>query len=555
MTETNQKHGASVKLTGAEAVVKSLGINGVDTVFGLPGAQLDDLFDAFYREKDAIRLIHTRHEQGAAYMAFGYAQSTGRLGTCSVVPGPGLLNAGAGLLTAHGCSAPVLAMVGQIPSRFIDKGYGQLHEIADQMGMARAFTKWQARIEAPSEAPQLVNEAIEQAMSGRKRPVMLEMAPDIMAARADIAFLNRAADDLDPAPDEDLIEQAASMLGNAENPVITVGGGIFGAENELAQLSEMIGAPVIMTANGQGAIDARKPAAQNIVSGKGLYADADVVLAVGTRLMTPMMTWKGFEGKKLIRIEIDPAQPTAPWEPNILIRSTAQKALTALRDRIGRHNRIRVPVAEEWISRKEKAAELIAEKMGPQDAYAKVIRRELPEDGIACFGVTQMGFYAWFGFPFYQPRTSIQSGLQGTLGYSFATALGAKVAHPDRQVVCISGDGGIMFTIAELATAVRHNINLVTIVFNDGAYGNVRRNQKIHFGERYIGSDLHNPDFVRLAESFGAVGMRVESPEQLGVALRKAFDADAPVLIDAVVGEMPPWQPVLFGKSTRPGAG
>lgn len=555
MKFANNSRGGTTDLSGAEALVKSLGRNGVDTVFGLPGAQLDDLFDALYRERDKIRLIHTRHEQGAAYMAFGYAQSTGRLGTCAVVPGPGLLNAGAGLLSAHGCNAPVLAVVGQIHSGFIDKGYGQLHEVADQMGMARAFTKWQARVEAPSDAPRLVNDAIGQAMSGRKRPVMLEMAPDIMAARADVALLEPVGSDLDPAPDEDLIEQAAAILGNAERPVITVGGGVFGAEEELGQLSELVGAPVIMTANGQGAIDARRPAAQSIVSGKRLYEEADVVLAVGTRLMTPMMTWKGFEGKKLIRVEIDPAQPTAPWEPDILIRSTAGKALAALRDLVGRHNRIRASRDDEWNARKREAAHLIAEKMGPQDAYAKVIRRELSEDGIACFGVTQMGFYAWFGFPFYQPRTSIQSGLQGTLGYSFATALGAKVAHPDRQVVCICGDGGIMFTIAELATAVRHRINLVTIVFNDGAFGNVRRNQKIHFGERYIGSDLHNPDFVRLAESFGAMGMRVESPEALGPALRKAFAADAPVLIDAVVGEMPPWQPVLFGKATRPGAG
>ena len=175
----------------------------------------------------------------------------------------------------------------------------------------------------------------------------------------------------------------------------------------------------------------------------------------------------------------------------------------------------------------------------PQFSYNNVIREELPEDGIAVFGVTQLGFAAWFGFPTYKPRTLIHSGYQGTLGFAFPTAIGAQVANPDKKVVAVSGDGGFMFSVQELATLVQHKIGLVTIVMNDGAFGNVKRNQKEGYSGRFIGSDLQNPDFMKLAESFGLMGIRVDSPDGLRTALSKAFKEDGPSLIEVVVGEMP----------------
>ncbi|MDP6178509.1 MAG: thiamine pyrophosphate-dependent enzyme [Desulfatiglandales bacterium] len=193
----------------------------------------------------------------------------------------------------------------------------------------------------------------------------------------------------------------------------------------------------------------------------------------------------------------------------------------------------------------------LAEQLKPQHEYTMAIRNELPEDGIACFGVTQLGFYSWWGFPVYKPRTMIQPGYQGTLGYSFPTALGAKVGNPDKNVVCIVGDGGFMFNVQELATAVQQKINLVTVLFNDNAFGNVRRNQKEGYDGRYIASDLQNPDFTKLADSFGVMSLRADSPEALSSALREAFKADAPALIEVQVGEFPGWQRFMPHRKLR----
>ena len=530
------------QMTGAQALVKSIRQNGVDTIFGLPGVQLDHLFDAVYREGDSLRLIQTRHEQGAAYMAFGYAQSTGRVGTCTVVPGPGLLNTGAGLCTAHGCGAPVLCVTGQIPSPFIGKGYGMLHEIADQMLTVRSITKWQGRADHPEDAPLLIREAFKQLNTGRRRPVMVEMAPDVMARKTDVELLDPVKDYAEPDPDPDLIERAAKLLGNAERPGIFVGGGIYGAEEEVLHLAEALQAPVFMSQNGLGAVDWRHYLAQNMLVAAKLWPKVDVALAVGTRFTMPMLDWGHDEEIKLIRIDPDPVQSVEAWEPDIHIAATGKKALGALVDRITRHNRKRPSREDELKNLKMGTAKDLAEHLKPQHEYTMAIRNRLPEDGIACLGVTQLGFYSWWGFPTYRPRTMIQPGYQGTLGYSFPTALGAKIGNPDKVVVCIVGDGGFMFNVQEMATAVLHKINLVTILFNDDAFGNVRRTQKEVYGGRIIGSDLKNPDFMKLADSFGVMGLRADSPEKLGPALDEAFKADAPALIEVKFREFPAWK-------------
>jgi len=531
-------------MTGGQALVKSIQKNGVDTIFGLPGVQLYALFDAVYQEGDALKLIHTRHEQGAAYMAFGYSQSTGRVGVCTVVPGPGLLNTGAALCTAHGCNAPVLCVTGQIPSKFIGKGYGMLHEIADQMGTMGSVTKWQGRADHPADTPRLIRDAFEQLNTGRRRPVMVEMAPDVMALEADVELLEPPEAYSEAEPDLDLIERAAKILGNAESPGIFVGGGIYGAEEELCQLAEALQAPVFMSENGFGAVDWRHYLAQNMLAGARMWPRIDAALAVGTRFIMPMHHWGHDEGIKLIRVDPDPAQPVEAWKPDVHIVATGKKALGLLAERAARHNRRRASREEELNNLKKRVAEDLAEQLPTQHAYTMAIREALPEDGIACFGVTQLGFYSWYGFPVYRPHTMIQPGYQGTLGYSFPTALGAKVAHPDKIVVCVVGDGGFMFNVQELATAVLHKINLVTVLFNDEAFGNVRRTQKNVYGGRVIGSDLKNPDFMKLADSFGVMGLRTDSPEGLKALLNEALKADAPVLIEVKCGEFPAWEKI-----------
>ncbi len=233
-------HIAQVGATGAEMLVEALVAEGVDTIFGLPGLQLDYIFDALYGRRDKIRVIHTRHEQATAYMAFGYAQATGRAGACLVVPGPGVLNTTAALLTAYACNAPVLCITGQVPSASIGSGLGFLHEIPDQTGMLASVSKWQGRIEAAADAPALVHEAFRQLNGGRRRPVVLEIPPDVASARAaPPPPVPRTPVAAPPEPDADKISGAAHLLGSARNPAIFVGSGVFGAETELRELAEM----------------------------------------------------------------------------------------------------------------------------------------------------------------------------------------------------------------------------------------------------------------------------------------------------------------------------
>jgi acetolactate synthase-1/2/3 large subunit len=539
------------QMSGAEALTQSFIRHGVDTIFCLPGAQLDYLFDAFHKEPDRLRIIHTRHEQGAGYMAMGYAHSTGKVGVCAVVPGPGVFNVGAALCSAHGLNVPVFCLGGQILSQWMGKGSGQLHEIADQPGVVASVTKWRGSAETPGAAPALINEAFAQLNTGRRQPVYFEMAPDIMRDPGEVTLLDPVADygALEAEPDDDAIEQAAAMIGNAENPAIFVGGGIFGAEAELLALAEEVQAPVFMSPQGQGALDYRHYLAQNWTLGRDMWPEFDVIVAAGSRMLAPLAGWKLPEGAKYIRIDIDPKQSLNLATPDVHLVAPAKTALGRLAMRAQRHNRKRDSREDELNARK-KAKEDEYFGLEPLASFAQTLRRELDDDGIACWGVTQMGFYAQYGYPVYGPRTSFHAGYQGTLGYAFPTALGAKVAHPDKQVMAVVGDGGFMFCANELATAVHHKINLVTVVFNDSHFGNVHRNQRLFFDGRHIADQLSNPDFVKFAESFGAIGLRAETPDELGTALKTAFKAAAPVLIEVPVGELPsPWKYVPIGRS------
>jgi acetolactate synthase-1/2/3 large subunit len=524
------------ELTGGQALVQSLKRHGVDTMFVLPGVQLDNTFDALYDEKNSIRLYHTRHEQATSYMADGYARTTGKPGVCFVVPGPGLLNAMAGLSTAYACNAPVLAISGQIQSNLIGLGRGVLHEIPHQLEMMKSVTKWAARIDAPQDAPKLVQEAFRQMLSGRKRPVELEMSPDIMGARAEVTLLD-PVDIKREAGDPDKLEQAARALAQAKRPVIFVGGGIFDAGEELLELAQMLQAPVVMSGNGKGAIDYRNPLAQNMLAGRELWRDADVVLSVGTRLVQPLTAW-GTDGLTIIQMDVDEEEVGRNHAPTIGIVADARLGLAELANRAAKHNGHRDSRADELNVLKERVADKLFE-IQPQASFGEAIRAELPEDGILINESTQVGYWSTLGFPVYKPRSFLTSGYQGTLGYGFATALGAQVGNPNTRVISVNGDGGFMYNVQELSTAVMHKIPLTTIVFNDNAFGNVKRIQTEMYRGRTIASDLLNPDFVKLAESFGMLGIRTETPDGLRDAIQTAFRSGGPVLIEVPVGPMP----------------
>jgi acetolactate synthase I/II/III large subunit len=532
------------ELTGGQALVASLIANGVDTIFALPGVQLDGAFDALYEERDAIRVIHPRHEQAAAYMADGYARTTGKVGVCMVVPGPGLLNASAALSTAYACNSPVLCVTGQIQSDLIEFGRGLLHEIPNQLDMIRSVTKQAERATTPPEIPGLVQRAFAEVKSGRQRPVEIEIPPDTLFATAEVELLLPAEAPERFAGDPELLERAARLLVDARRPLIWSGGGVLrsGAGDELLRLATRLQAPVVMTANGKGAISDREPLAQNILAGIELLRDADVVFAVGTRFVDPATAkWGVAPDQTIVQMDIDPEEIARNTPVNVGIEADARAGLSALADLLERESPAR-PTRVEELAELKRGVAARARAVGPQAEYALAIREALPDDGIFVSEMTQVGYWANFAFPVYEPLTYITPGYQGTLGYGFPTSLGAKIAHPDRPVISINGDGGFGFCLNELATMAQHGIAAIAIVFTDDAFGNVRRIQQEQFGGRTIASDLRNPNFLKLAEAFGVVGWHVDSPEKLRTAVEESILANEPTLIAVPIGPVPnPW--------------
>ena len=318
------------KMTGADAIVDSLVANGVDTVFGLPGGQLDHLFDSMFRAGDKLRLIHSRHEQGAAYMAFGYAQTTGKEGVYTVVPGPGLLNSTAALCTAWACNSPVLAISGQVPRDGIDSGYGHLHEIPDQQGLIRHLTKWAERINKPAETPAVMRRAFAELRSGRPRPVEIEMPMDTMGEVGEVAATRRSNSVESHTFDDGLIKEAVSVLLDAKRPMIIIGSGAIDAGEELLNVAERLQAPVMAKRKGKGVITHDHYLSQNLPAGHRLWGEADAVLAVGTRLKMPLTMWGHDDELKLVRVDIDPVEMTRICDPDVGIVGDAGQVLSAL---------------------------------------------------------------------------------------------------------------------------------------------------------------------------------------------------------------------------------
>lgn len=523
------------RMTGAEAIVATLRQYGVDTVFGLPGVQLDNLFDALHGARQSVRTLHARHEQGAAYMALGYAQASGKVGVFTVVPGPGVLNAAAALCTASGSNVPVLCLAGQIPSRQIGLGLGIPHEILDQPRALSGLVPWVGRAEAPGEAPARLGEAFGAMLTGRHQPAVFEMAPDVMGAAAEVALLVPVVPEL-VLPDAGAIARAARLLAGARCPAIFVGSGVFGAEAELRAVAERLGAPVVMSRTGRGALPDRHRLALGMLGGQEIWDEVDVVLVVGTRFLAPALSWGRADAIQLVRIDVDPIQIDKPRPAGIAITAHAAPALAALAAELGAGA---APDRCPWLDviRAKVGASLAT--LEPQHGFARAIRDAVAEDGIIVTDVTQVATFLQYGMPVQLPRTLLTPGYQGTLGWAYPAALGAKVALPSRQVVSISGDGGFMFNIQELSTAMAHGIAVVAVVFSDGAFGNVKRIQRDSFGARHIAVDLHNPDFVALARSFGMNAARAETPDELGIALRRALASGGPALIEVPVGEMP----------------
>jgi acetolactate synthase-1/2/3 large subunit len=537
-----------LQMTTAEAIVGSLISHGLDTIYALPGVQNDHLFDALFKSSDRIRVVHARHEQGAAYMALGAALATGKPQACAVVPGPGLLNASAALLTAYSMNAPVLALVGQIPIGEIGLKRGHLHEINDQAGILSRLVDHTALVPNAEDAPRMVAEAFRAMRTGRPGPAALECSINVWGKAGDAMPVAPLRVE-EPALDEDALRDAARRLGHAKKPMIVVGGGAQDASPEVTELAAMLQAPVLCGfRRGHGVLDSRNPLAVTLPLGRELWSEADVVLAVGTRLYFQHTMW-GVEGLDIITVNADPEEPSKFRAPAIALTGDAAPILRRLIDALASRNTSRPNRNEEMQNRQQRWRKKLA-KLDKQNAILEAIRAELPEDGIFVDEVTQIGFAARLSFPVYKPRTFLSPGYQDNLGWGYATALGVQDARRNTPVLSINGDGGFMYTANELATAVRHRIPLVAVVFADGNFGNVRRIQEENYGNRVIASDLANPDFVKFANSFGAAAERVQSAEELRGALRRGFARrDGPTVIEMPVGPMPsPWEFILMGK-------
>ena len=537
----------------ADAIVQSLISHGVDTVFGIPGVQTYPLFDAMARS--GLRVIGARHEQTVAYMAFGYAQATGRVGVYSVVPGPGFLNSSAALISAYGASAPVVCITGEIPSAFIGRGLGHLHELPDQLATMRSLTKWAATVEHPSQASELTARAFYHARSGRPRPTAIAVPWDVLAAPMPSSSL--LANAVPPVPvrppelDRGAIAAAASLLAGASDPMIMVGSGARDAAREVGELARRLQAPVVSFRGGRGIVDDDDPYGFTSAAGFPRWADTDVLLGIGSRIELAWFRWPGRPANlRTVLIDIDPVQAVR-LEPEVAIVADAREAAAALAAELGERPGTIPDRSAEFRAVKDQTASEFRD-VGADLDYLAAIRAALPADGFFVEEICQAGFASYFGFPVHAPRQFVTCGYQGTLGFGYPTSLGVKAAFPERAVVSIAGDGGFMFGIAELAAAVQHDLGVVAVVFNNNAFGNVLLDQQRLYEGRDVGARLDNPDFAAVAKAFGAAGYSVRTPEALEATLTKALADGRPAVIEVrtTIGEAAatPWKYLMPGR-------
>ena len=535
------------RMTGGEALVKQLHREGVRVVFGLPGVQLYGVMAAL-REQADIRFIQTRHEQATSYMADGYARAGGEVGTALVVPGPGLLNASAGLSTAYSCSSPVFMISGQVPKGQLGKDIGVLHEVNDQLDCIRPITKWRRRVLEVAEVPAAVRAAMHQLTSGRPRPVEIEMPPETMEDEGEAVMLDPVRPVRPAAPAAD-VSRAVDLLVAAQRPVIYAGGGVVlgDAGEALTALAEYLQAGVITSAEGKGAINENSELSlgatvwpQSPV--RNHLLQADVILAVGTRFALAVPK----ADQQVIHIDIDPDEIGRNHRKTLGLVGDARATLEAMVEAVRSATPARPSRKAEYQTLRTETAALAQE---PQGSILKSLRAGTPENAILVAGMTQIGYYSRPFWPTYGGRTYLTSSYSGNLGFEYPVALGAKVACPTRPVIAVIGDGGFMYNVQELATAVQQKINVIAVVFNDNAFGNVARDLDEWWGGAY-GAALHNPDFMKLADAFGVHGMRAKEPTQVGALVRDAIQLDRPVLIEVPVGRMP--TPIFFPPRKAP---
>jgi acetolactate synthase-1/2/3 large subunit len=539
------------RMTGGRAVTLALKEEGVEHVFGIAGTHNCPLFDGAYGEP-AIRVVTVRHEQGASMMAAGYARASGKIAACFVVPGPGLTNALTGMGMAYSESAPLLMFGGQNALAQLEREGDHFHELPNSMGVAGSLCGYTQRVSTPGAIPGAVREAMRAMRCRRPRPAYIEVPLDVQSAEAEVELLPREKFSR-PGGDPASIARAAEALRSAKRPFIFAGGGVASSEGSqpLARLAEALGAPVVTSIFARGVISDRHPLALGDGWGRfnlydELLAQADMVLVVGSRIdiVSDVNLGARFP-KRIVQVDLDPRVVGQRRPVEVGIVGDAATVLSALAKELARGKD-----RECWFDvagfRQRKRVWMV-ERAGPVLHLIEDLRAAVPDDTIFVDDLTLVGYWMPLLFDTYQPRTLIHPGTYGTLGYALPAAIGAKLACPKQTVVAISGDGGFLFTLQELATASAEKLDLIALVFNDNAFGAIKTFQNRVFGGRRIGTDLVNPDFVKLGEAFGVNSARVE-PRALAATVRRAVDAGGVWLIEipfALEGPptMVPWMP------------
>ena len=532
------------EMSGAEAFVKALEREGVETLFGVPGGAVIPICDALY---DAdIRFVLARHEQGAAHMADGYARASGGVGVCLATSGPGATNLVTGIATANIDSSPVVAFTGQVPTSMI--GADAFQEV-DIIGVTASITKYNIQVRRAGEIPHAVKAAFYIASTGRRGVVLVDLPKDAQIGVEEMEFPEHIefkgySPNVEPDPRE--LDRAATLLAKAEKPIILAGGGVIASDacGELLKLAELLMAPVATTLMGKGAIPSGHPLHIGMCGMHGtweanhLVSEADVLLAVGSRFSdrTTGRVEEFTEGR-IIHIDIDPSEFDKNVEASLRVRGDAKLALRGLIERLRQISR---RSREGWMRRLEELREqrrrIEEEERGegvkPPDLM-KALRRLLPKEAIVTTEVGQCQMWAALHFDVYAPRTFLSSGGLGTMGWGFPAAIGAKAAKPQVPVVDIAGDGSFGMTENNLATAVEEELPVIVIILNNRVLGMVAQWQRLFYGRRYFGVHLgSSPDFVRLAEAYGAVGVRPGSMEEFEEAVRMGIEGEVATVID-----------------------
>jgi thiamine pyrophosphate-dependent acetolactate synthase large subunit-like protein len=532
--------------TGGEWVVEVLRAEGVRHVFGLPGVHNLAIYDALIRQHDIAHVL-SRHEQGSGFMADGYARASGRPGVVVVTTGPGATNVLTPLVESFAGSQPILVLMSDIPAGLIGKGLGALHEVPNQIDCFKPVCRWAETIYEGRDIPAAVEHAFHLFRTVRPGPISLSLPTDLLVGKSEGRRESFHAGR--PACDAKLIEDAARRLGAAKRPLIVAGGGVIasGASSELAALARRLGAPVITSVMGRGAIPETDPlwlgVLPNYRSTQAALESADVILSVGCRFAhrstKGLLLKLDFKPEQaLIHMDIDPSVIGLMHETAVGIVGDARDGLRGLVAALGKAG-----AATEWDTAWIRAQREVRSPRytEPTERLIQILRRALDPGAIVVNDQTGLNYWMEWHFPVLEPRTFLYPIGSATLGYGVPAAIGAKVAQPGRQVLAVLGDGGFMFSVNELATAVKYELGIVFLVLNDQRYGAIKYLQEGIFG-KYGEVDLANPDFPALARAFGAEGSRVDGIDELPKALERALGHRGPTLLELPMTVEPPWE-------------